>query len=284
MKTKKKTLLALLCMMMLIAVLPLQAFAASKKASIKLNSSKKTITVDSSVTLTATVTGKSKKVTWKSSNSKIASVSSKGVITAKKAGKVTITAKANGKTATCKVTVKEADYKSLYKKFLAKKSVKAGKSSITPKYFYVLNIDKTGVPELIVIDRTFGSCSYYVYTIKNNKVTYMGEGGTKSGAVIPTLVYSSKYKAIYGEGWTNGVGGVWTSYYGISGSKLVTKQHCHVWTNPKTKYVIGQTAKQENTVTKAKYNSFYKKYFTNGKLQKYEMIQNTAANRERYIK
>lgn len=57
------------------------------------------------VQLKATVTGKSKKVTWSSSNKKIATVSSKGKVTAKKAGTAVITAKANGKTAKCTVTV-----------------------------------------------------------------------------------------------------------------------------------------------------------------------------------
>lgn len=274
----------MLCMLMLITVLPQQVFAASKKASIKLNFKEKTITVGSSAKLTAQVTGKNNKVTWKSSNTKVASVS-KGKIIAKKAGKATITAKANGKTAKCIVTVKAVDYKNLYKNFLAQKSVKTSKNnSITPAYFLVLNIDKTGVPELIVTEQSFGGYNYYVYTIKNNKVTYMGVGNTKSSDMFPTLSYSSKYKTIYGNGWTNGVGGVWTSYFGISGSKLVTKQHCYVWTNPNDKYVIGETAKKESVVTKAKYNSFYKKYFQNGKIKKYEMIKNTAVNREEYVK
>lgn len=57
------------------------------------------------VQLKATVKGKSKKVTWKSSNPSIAVVNQKGKVTAKKTGIVTITAKANGKSTTCKITV-----------------------------------------------------------------------------------------------------------------------------------------------------------------------------------
>lgn len=283
MRTKKKVWITVLCMLMLTAMLPLQVFAASKKASIKLDSKEKTITVGSSAMLIATVTGKSSKVTWKSSNPKVAAVS-KGKITAKKAGKVTITAKANGKTAKCTVTVKAVDYKRLYKKFLEKKSVKAGKYTITPKYFYVLNIDKSGVPELIVTERPMGLCTYYVYTVKNNKVSYMGEYTAQGVVANPPLYYSSKYKAVFAEGWTNFVGGTWQNYYGISGSKLVRKQHCRAWTYPKNEYAIGETNNKEKVVTKAKYNSFYKKYFKNGKIKKYEMQENTAANREKYIK
>lgn len=75
-------------------------------ADIKLNKTKATLKKGKSLTLKATVSGKSKKVTWKSSNSKIVSVSKTGKVTAKKAGTATITAKANGVTTTFKVTVK----------------------------------------------------------------------------------------------------------------------------------------------------------------------------------
>lgn len=59
-------------------------------------------------TLKATVTGKSKKVTWTSSNKNVATVSSKGKITAKKKGTAVISAKANGVTARCTVYVTAA--------------------------------------------------------------------------------------------------------------------------------------------------------------------------------
>lgn len=75
-------------------------------ANIKLNKTKATLKKGKSLSLKAIVSGKSKKVTWKSSNSKIATVSKTGKVTAKKAGAATITAKANGVTATFKITVK----------------------------------------------------------------------------------------------------------------------------------------------------------------------------------
>ena len=108
----------------------MQTFAAAKvKTSIKLNTNKITLEVGETATLVPTVVGKSQKVTWKSGNKKIATVSN-GVITAKKAGKVTITAKANGKTAKCIVTVKNIDYRKLYKKLLSNSNIKAGKEAI----------------------------------------------------------------------------------------------------------------------------------------------------------
>ncbi len=80
---------------------------APPKASIKLSSKEATIYIGMTKTLKATVTGASKKVTWKSSNTKVATVNSSGKVTPKKAGTCTITAKANGKTVKCKITVKQ---------------------------------------------------------------------------------------------------------------------------------------------------------------------------------
>lgn len=89
---------------MAVAAVPVQA----AKPKIKLNKSAVTLYTSgkTTVTLKATVSGKNKKVTWKSSNKKVATVNSKGKVTAKKAGTATITATANGKKVKCKVTVK----------------------------------------------------------------------------------------------------------------------------------------------------------------------------------
>lgn len=74
--------------------------------TIKLNSSEVSLQKGATYTLSATVTGKSKKVSWKSSNNKVAVVNG-GKITAKGEGSATITATANGISAKCKVTVKK---------------------------------------------------------------------------------------------------------------------------------------------------------------------------------
>ncbi len=77
---------------------------APSTSSIALNKTALSIYKDQQETLKASVTGKSSKVTWESSNTKIATVSN-GKITGKTPGSCTITATANGKKATCKVTV-----------------------------------------------------------------------------------------------------------------------------------------------------------------------------------
>lgn len=84
--------------------------AAAKSNAVKLNITKKKISVGSSFKLK--VKGKvSRKtvVTWKSSNKKIAAVSKKGKVTGKKAGKaqITVTVGGNNKKAVCKVTVQK---------------------------------------------------------------------------------------------------------------------------------------------------------------------------------
>lgn len=80
-----------------------------KTPSIKLNKTSASVTVKSSITLSAKVAPSSASVKWKSSNTSVAKVSSSGKVTGVKAGTATITASFSygGKTykATCKVKV-----------------------------------------------------------------------------------------------------------------------------------------------------------------------------------
>ena len=74
-------------------------------SSISLSKTSLTIQQGNSVTLKATVKGKSKTVTWKSSDIAVATVDKNGKVTGKKAGNTTIIATANGVSAKCKVSV-----------------------------------------------------------------------------------------------------------------------------------------------------------------------------------
>ncbi len=78
------------------------------KATVKLDSSAKTVTVGDTVTLKATIASTSSEtVTWTSSNASVATVDSNGKITTKAAGTAIITAKiSSGASATFTLTVK----------------------------------------------------------------------------------------------------------------------------------------------------------------------------------
>ena len=79
----------------------------TKAAAVSLALNKKTANVicGKTLTLKATLTGSSDKITWKSSDTKVATVDANGKITSKMAGATTITATAAGKSAKCVVTV-----------------------------------------------------------------------------------------------------------------------------------------------------------------------------------
>lgn len=77
------------------------------ETSISLSYYSKTLEVADSVTITATVTPKRKKVHWSSSNTSVATIKQNGYVKAKKVGTATITATADGKSATCTIYVKK---------------------------------------------------------------------------------------------------------------------------------------------------------------------------------
>lgn len=77
--------------------------------SVKLNKTKVTIEVGKSYTLK--LSGTKEKATWTSSNTKIAKVNQSGKITGVKNGSATITATVGKTKYTCKVTVKQSEYK-----------------------------------------------------------------------------------------------------------------------------------------------------------------------------
>lgn len=110
-----------------------QCTVTVKKPTITLDAKSLSLYKGDKVTLHATVKGKSRKVTWKSSKKSVATVNSDGKITAKKKGTVTITATANGVTAKCKVTVKQ-----YYTKDQAEKGLKkyVSKNETTNYYYF----------------------------------------------------------------------------------------------------------------------------------------------------
>lgn len=264
MQRKKRT-----GIMLLICLIALLAFPATANAAVKINKSSALLVKGNTCNLK--ITGTNKKIKWSTSNKKIATVSAAGKVKAVKAGSCTITGKVGSKKYSCKVTVTNVDYVSLYKNFLSANTRNCS-------CFYVLNVDKKGVPELITLTRQATSFSEYsVYTVKNNKVTLLG---TYTGRAQGSFIwYVSKYKALESGGWINGVGGTYTNMSVISGGKLVYKYHEREYTWPSKKYFIGKTSDTAKEVSKSAAQKYYNKYMKNYK--KYKMLTNTAANRNK---
>ena len=128
---------------------------------IKLDKSSLKMNDEAKYTLKATVRGKSKKVTWKSSDSSIASVSSNGVVRAKKKGTVTVIATANKVSAKCVITVVQSSIK-LNRKSLTLVEGTSGKLTATVK----------GLSKVVV----WSSSNSAVAVVSGGKITAKKEG------------------------------------------------------------------------------------------------------------
>ena len=78
---------------------------AAADVTLKIDKETANVVCGKTLTLKATLTGSSEKITWKTSDKKVATVDANGKISAKMAGAVTVTASAAGKSVECKVTV-----------------------------------------------------------------------------------------------------------------------------------------------------------------------------------
>lgn len=268
MKRVKKLILFMAVVLALSVVTsqPLMPAYQVNAASAALSKSSVTLGVGQRYTLK--VSGISKKITWKSSKASVASVNAAGVVTAKKEGTAFITAKSGSISLKCKVIVK-GNYKVLYKKFLAGSS---------HEYFLVLDINRDGIKELIVADSS--GMRQEVYTVKNGKVTKLGELFFSGAAAGPVIYYSSGDKAIFHQWLTRGLGGAGMSLYKISGNTLKLVRYAWVgYPDGKAEYRIDNDKK----VSKNSYETYVKRYFGNrlSKLKQYKMLKNTVTNRNK---
>ncbi len=235
-------------------------------ASVKLSRTSVTLSAGKSTTLK--LNGTKKKPTWKSSNKNVAAVSSTGKVKGLKAGTATITAKVGKKQYSCKVTV-IVDYKSLYQKFMAE-----NRDDI--KWYYFINVDGKGAPEMVTLRNPGRYNVYHVFTISGNQVKFAGrydEGGTVDPR-SPSIKYSAKHKYLLGGGMVSGGYGAWKSAFRMAGKKLVCK--CYVrdrhYLSPTGGFHVGLEGKPEKEISEAKYDYFVKKYMEGGK--EYKMKRN----------
>ena len=207
--------------------------------------------------------GTKKKAIWKSSNAHVASVSSSGKVTALRAGKTTVTARTGSQNYRCNVTVMP-NYNQIYYNYLS-----SHRRSI--KWYYILNVDKKGAPEMITAYSSGGVTRYNVYIISGNKVVLAGSYNARGVGYPPTFSYVSKYQCLYADGWTNSIGGTWANMYGISGKKLVWRYHARETHGRSDSYYYGRTDSSAKRVSKSAYIKYYNQYFKNHKTYKMQV-------------
>lgn len=246
-KTFRNLFMAVLCLLMVLPVI-LADTTSVQAATVRM--SRTSVTLEAGKKTTIKVKGTRKKPTWKSSNVKVAIVSASGKITALKKGRVTITAKVGKKTYKCKVTV-TPNYTKLYEKYLA-----AHRNDL--KWYYIINVDKKGAPEMVATYGGGGITSYDVFTISSGKVVKVGSYAVRGiGMSNPTFHYVAKRKCLLAEGWINTIGGSWSRLMTVSGTKLVNKYYLREEHGYSDSYYIGTSDENAVATTKAKYLQYY---------------------------
>ena len=162
---------------------------------IKLNSSSISLYVKDSTYISASVSGKSSKVTWKSSNSSVATVDSNGKVTGKKAGTCKITASANGKKATCIITVKDNWYQKVLQSSAQYKIKGAFDNKTYTIYrthfdkYRLVDINKDGVKELLLYKHP----EVAVFTYYKGKVVPLTYAGYARGVYLKGKYFTLKH-------------------------------------------------------------------------------------------
>lgn len=234
-------------------------------AGVNLNRTKVTLAVKQKTTLT--VKGTSRKPTWTSSNTRVATVSN-GVVTAKREGTAVITAKIGSKKYNAAVTVK-GDYKKLYKRVLETNGA---------AWYYVLDINKNGLPELISVEDSGAMTHYSIYTVYKGKAvltgTCLSHVSRPYGAPIE-VKYVPKNKGILCTGYIGGMPGTWKDLFTLSGIKLTQRYHSQY--DSRGYYYTGKSVSGMKKVSRSSYDSFENRYFK--PYVQYTMLKNTAYNR-----
>lgn len=168
---------------------------------------------------------------------------------------------------------KGGSYKILYRKFLQKKTNEKIDGNYV-KRFYLLNVDKKGVPELFYTNGSHGAAGngvIEVYTIKKQKVRKIGQF-THSMGERPYIHYNKKTSSVFGKA-------PWLAYgyfdrYNYQGGKWKSVYNCGYGINRNEM----QYYTQGRIVSKTAYKNFEKKHFKSLKWKKYKMKELTPKN------
>lgn len=175
--------------------------------------------------------------------------------------------------------------KLIYQKFLRKEYKKQYSGSGAKRGFYLINLDGKGPRELILTRGEIGATGnsvFYVYAIKNRRVKQMHYFYHRSGC--RSFNYSNKLKSINAETVSSTY--FHADRYCYKHNKLRAKFGCsseYSSLSKKIKYVIDRNVKGlkgygGKTVSKAKYNKYYKKHYSSIKWKKYYMKELTPRN------
>lgn len=156
-------------------------------------------------------------------------------------------------------------WKKVYKNFLQR-------NEDTYEYYFVLNIDGKGAPELIVSDDL--CWSYRVYTIVGNKIKYAGR--VENQGMGPRVRYNKVRKGICGF-WA-GAGCTEIFFYTMSKNRLRTKCYLLYDNNHgnRTRYKVNYKTCSAKTMKK-----YLNHYFKEKNIREYRCKMNSWSNRKK---
>ena len=156
-------------------------------------------------------------------------------------------------------------WKKVYKNFLQR-------NGDIYEYYFVLNIDGKGAPELIVSDDL--CWSYKVYTIVGNKIKYAGR--VENQGMRPRVRYNKVRKGICGF-WA-GAGCTESFFYTMSKNRLRTKCYLLYDNNhgKRIRYKVNYKACSAKTMKK-----YLNYYFKEKNIREYRCKINSWSNRKK---
>ena len=216
--THKRILLLIPALLVLTAIIALMPSFRASASSVRLSKSHVNLYTSGGrkkIHLYLYEDGKKVKASWTSSKSRVASVSSSGVVRAKRTGTAKITARYAGMNFTCSIKVRR-------RSGTYKKAIKAYNTFLMNTYvtytdsgdkaqadnFTALDLDKNGIPELLVnVVTPDGDRHYVLYRYKNKKISIGQQLGVcsdfvwydKKGVLSYWQYMSNESLFIYGE-------------------------------------------------------------------------------------
>lgn len=161
-----------------------------------------------------------------------------------------------------------------------------GSNTVEIKSFCLLDIDRNGIPELVVKDAPAEEAfsTRYIFCLKGKKAVCAGDYYQKGDA---KLQYSQKYKAIKQWWWTNGIGGAGARLVQLKKGKLKGFKYIYeCQESPESTKMVYMYGTSDYTdakeVSKKMYDSVSKKYFS--QMKEISFHDNSSGNVKKYLK